>query len=102
MSTASPKATMLVRPKSRSNSRRAAARSASVASRTSTGGSSRYGLRVQVVCSRKPYLELPPVLVREATDADRAAARRLFDRDFGRTSIVAFGEAVDIDQMPAL
>jgi ribosomal protein S18 acetylase RimI-like enzyme len=58
--------------------------------------------RVQVVCSCKPHLDLPPVLVREATDADRAAARRLFDRDFGRTRIVAFGEVVDIDQMPAL
>jgi ribosomal protein S18 acetylase RimI-like enzyme len=58
--------------------------------------------RVQVVCSCKPHLDLPPVLVREATDADRAAARSLFDRDFGRTRIVAFGEVVDIDQMPAL
>jgi ribosomal protein S18 acetylase RimI-like enzyme len=58
--------------------------------------------RVQVVCSCKPHLDLPPVLVREATDADRAAARSLFDRDFGRTRIVAFGELIDIDQMPAL
>jgi GNAT superfamily N-acetyltransferase len=58
--------------------------------------------RVQVVCSCKPRLDLPPVLVREATDTDRVAARSLFDRDFGRTSIVAFGEVVDIDQMPAL
>jgi ribosomal protein S18 acetylase RimI-like enzyme len=60
------------------------------------------GARVQVVCSCKPHLDLPPVLVREATDADRAAARSLFDRDFGRTRIVAFGEVVDIDQIPAL
>src|SRR4051794_9040142 len=58
--------------------------------------------RVQVVCSCKPHIDLPPVLVREATDADRAAARSMFDRDFGRTRIVAFGEVVDIDQMPAL
>jgi ribosomal protein S18 acetylase RimI-like enzyme len=58
--------------------------------------------RVQVVCSCKPRLDLPPVLVREATDADRAAARSLFDRDFGRARIVAFGEVVDIDQLPAL
>ena len=58
--------------------------------------------QVQVVCSCKPRLDLPPVLVREATDADRAAARELFARDFGRTRIVAFGEVMDIDAMPAL
>jgi GNAT superfamily N-acetyltransferase len=58
--------------------------------------------RVQVICACRPHLELPPVLVREATDADRRAARELFQRDFGRTKIVAFGEVMDIDQMPAL
>ena len=58
--------------------------------------------RVQVVCSCRPRLELPPVLVREATDTDRAAVRELFARDFGRTQIVAFGEVMDIDAMPAL
>src|ERR687887_545459 len=58
--------------------------------------------QVQVICSCKPHLDLPPVLVREATDRDRAAARELFQRDFGRTKIVAFGEVMDIDQMPAL
>src|SRR3989442_13917266 len=58
--------------------------------------------QVQVVCSCRPRIDLPPVLVREATDSDRAAARELFARDFGRTHIVAFGEVMDIDQMPAL
>src|SRR5256712_6206941 len=58
--------------------------------------------QVQVVCSCRPRLELPPVLVREATEADRTAARELFQQDFGRTKIVAFGEVMDIDQMPAL
>lgn len=58
--------------------------------------------QLQVVCTCRPHLELPPVLVREATDRDRAAARALFHRDFGRTRIVAFGEVMDIDQMPAL
>jgi GNAT superfamily N-acetyltransferase len=58
--------------------------------------------RVQVICGCRPHLELPPVLVREATDVDRAAARELFQRDFGRTKIVAFGEIMDIDEMPAL
>ena len=58
--------------------------------------------QVQVTCSCKPHVELPPVIVREATDQDRAAARELFTRDFGRTKIVAYGEVMDIDQMPAL
>jgi ribosomal protein S18 acetylase RimI-like enzyme len=58
--------------------------------------------QVQVICACRPYVELPPVLVREATDADRASARELFTRDFGRTKIVAYGEVMDIDQMPAL
>jgi GNAT superfamily N-acetyltransferase len=58
--------------------------------------------QVQIVCSCRPHLDLPPVLVREATDADRAAARELFDRDFGRTRIVAFGEVMHIDDLPAL
>jgi GNAT superfamily N-acetyltransferase len=58
--------------------------------------------QVQIVCACRPRIDLPPVLVREATDADRRAARELFDRDFGRTQIVAFGEVMDIDQMPAL
>lgn len=57
---------------------------------------------VQVVCSCRPRIELPPVLVREATEADRAAARTLFEQDFGRAKIVAFDEVMDIDQMPAL
>jgi GNAT superfamily N-acetyltransferase len=58
--------------------------------------------QVQVVCSCRPRIELPPVLVREATDADRAAARELFERDFGRTRIIAFGEVIDVDQMAAI
>lgn len=58
--------------------------------------------QVQIVCTCRPRLDLPPVMVREATDADRAAARELFERDFGRTKIVAFDEVMDIDQLPAL
>jgi GNAT superfamily N-acetyltransferase len=58
--------------------------------------------QVQIVCTCRPRFDLPPVLVREATDADRLAARTLFQQDFGRTQIVAFGEVMDIDEMPAL
>src|SRR5215831_17475910 len=57
---------------------------------------------VQIVCTCRPRIELPPVLVREATDTDRTAVRQLFEQDFGRTRIVAFGEVMDIDAMPAL
>jgi ribosomal protein S18 acetylase RimI-like enzyme len=57
---------------------------------------------VQIVCTCRPRIDLPPVMVREATDDDRRAARELFNQDFGRTKIVAFGELVDIDEMPAL
>jgi GNAT superfamily N-acetyltransferase len=58
--------------------------------------------RVQVVCSCRPRLDLPPVLVSEATDDDRSGARELFERDFGSTQIVAFGQVMNIDEMPAL
>ena len=58
--------------------------------------------RVQIVCACRPRFDLPPVLVREANDADRAAARELFQRDFGRTKIVAFGEVMDIEATSAL
>ncbi len=58
--------------------------------------------QLQVVCTCRPHLDLPPVMVREATDADRRAARELFERDFGRTRIAAFDEVRDIDEIPAL
>lgn len=57
---------------------------------------------VQIVCTCRTRLDLPPVLVREATDADRPSVRQLMAQDFGRTKIVAFGELMDIDAMPAL
>ena len=58
--------------------------------------------QLQVVCSCRPHIPLPPVLVREATDADRMVVRDLFRRDFGRAPIVAFGEVMNVDEMPAL
>src|SRR5262249_4702222 len=58
--------------------------------------------QLTIVCTCRPYLELPPVLVREATESDRAVARELFHRDFGRTRVVAFDELMDVEQMPAL
>jgi drug/metabolite transporter (DMT)-like permease len=58
--------------------------------------------RAQVVCECRPRLELPPVLVREAADAERQAAVELFRRDFGPTGIVAFGEVMDLDATPTI
>jgi GNAT superfamily N-acetyltransferase len=57
---------------------------------------------VQIVCTCRSRIDLPPVLVREATDADRPAVRRLMEEDFGRTKIVAFGDVMDLEGMPAL
>jgi len=58
--------------------------------------------RLQVVCECRSRIELPPILVREGTDGDRAAVMELFRRDFGRTTIVAFGAVVALDDAPAL
>jgi ribosomal protein S18 acetylase RimI-like enzyme len=54
--------------------------------------------RLQIVCSCRPHLDLPPVLTREASAADRLAALELFRRDFGRTSIATFGEVIPLDE----
>ncbi len=58
--------------------------------------------RAQVVCECRPRIELPPVLVREAADGERAVALELFRRDFGRSGIVAFGQLMDLDASPIL
>ncbi len=58
--------------------------------------------RLQIICGCKPHLELPPVLVREATDADRPAVLALFERDFGRTRLITFGEEIHLDTMPTV
>jgi GNAT superfamily N-acetyltransferase len=58
--------------------------------------------RAQVVCECRPRLNLPPVLVREAADAEREAALELFRRDFARSGIVAFGQLMDLDAFPTI
>jgi ribosomal protein S18 acetylase RimI-like enzyme len=58
--------------------------------------------RLQIVCGCRPHLDLPPVLVREAAAADRPAMLALFERDFGRTGLVTFGEQVTLDTLPAV
>lgn len=58
--------------------------------------------RLQVVCSCRPRVELPPVVIRPAGPEDRAAVLALFERDFGATRIVAFGEPVGLAEAAAL
>lgn len=58
--------------------------------------------RLQVVCECRPHLELPPVLIRDATEGDRADVTNLFRRNFGRTRIVAFGAVMTLDDLPSL
>ena len=58
--------------------------------------------RAQVVCECRPRIELPPVMVREATDPERERALDLFRRSFGQTGIVAFGQLMDLDATPIL
>jgi N-acetylglutamate synthase-like GNAT family acetyltransferase len=58
--------------------------------------------RLQIVCDCRNQLELPPVMVRQATDADRERIQELFLSDFGHLTIVAFGEVMHADHEAAL
>ena len=58
--------------------------------------------RLQVVCNCRPRIELPPVFVREATAADARATLELFERDFRRTQVLAFGEMMNLGELPAV
>jgi ribosomal protein S18 acetylase RimI-like enzyme len=58
--------------------------------------------RLQIVCSCRSYVKLPLVIVRPSEPKDRTAIVELFERDFGYTSIVSFGEEVKIEGEPAL
>jgi ribosomal protein S18 acetylase RimI-like enzyme len=58
--------------------------------------------RLQVVCGCRAHLDLPPVLVREGTASDRAKALELFERDFGPAQLVAYGEAISLDDAATL
>lgn len=58
--------------------------------------------RLQVVCNCRPRLDLPPVFVREAVEGDAAATLELFERDFRRTTVLAFGELMALASLPAI
>ena len=58
--------------------------------------------RLQVVCGCRSHLNLPPVLVREATLPEREKALKLFKRDLGHMQFVTYGEAVSLEHALAL
>jgi ribosomal protein S18 acetylase RimI-like enzyme len=58
--------------------------------------------QLQVVCGCRGHIDLPPVMVREATDEDRGLVTAMFQRVFGRTATVAFGEVMTLENQPAI
>ena len=58
--------------------------------------------RLQVVCNCRERLDLPPVFVREAGPADARATLQLFEQDFRRTAVLAFGEMMQLAALPAI
>jgi GNAT superfamily N-acetyltransferase len=58
--------------------------------------------RVQVVCDCRPRLELPPPLVREASQTDRARAVEIFEREFRGRQLVADGVPVSFNDAEML
>ena len=58
--------------------------------------------RLQIVCGCRPQLDLPPVLVREASPADKIRALELFQRDFGPAQLIAYGERISLESAEAL
>jgi ribosomal protein S18 acetylase RimI-like enzyme len=58
--------------------------------------------RLQIVCGCRPQLDLPPVLVRDATPDDRERALELFRRDFGPAQLVAYGEPIALEAAEVL
>jgi GNAT superfamily N-acetyltransferase len=58
--------------------------------------------QLQTVCGCRPRLGLPAVDVRQAGPEDVVEAMALFRRDFGRATVVAFGESTSLDDHPML
>jgi ribosomal protein S18 acetylase RimI-like enzyme len=58
--------------------------------------------RLQVVCGCRAQIGMPPVLVREASERDRAGALELFRREFGGRQPVADGQPVSLQELALL
>jgi ribosomal protein S18 acetylase RimI-like enzyme len=57
--------------------------------------------QLQLVCGCRPHLELPPVLVREASASDRVKALELFRHVFRPAQLVSYGQAISLDDASA-
>ena len=57
--------------------------------------------RLSVICDCKPHYELPVVLVRPAEPAEKDATVALYQRDFGHTDLLQFGEIIPLEPLPA-
>ena len=60
------------------------------------------GAQLQTVCDCRPHLNLPSVLVRQAEPEDVPEVLALFRRDFGRSTVIGFGESMAIEDCPML
>jgi len=58
--------------------------------------------QLQTVCDCRPHLNLPSVLVRQAEPEDVPDVLALFRRDFGRSTVIGFGESMAIEDCPML
>jgi ribosomal protein S18 acetylase RimI-like enzyme len=58
--------------------------------------------QLQTVCDCRPRLNLPSVLVRQAEPEDVPEVMALFRRDFGRSTVIGFGESMAIEDCPML
>ncbi len=58
--------------------------------------------RLQAVCGCRQRVGLPPALVRQAEPEDAAVVEGIFRRHYGRRTVVAFGEPVNLDECPAI
>jgi ribosomal protein S18 acetylase RimI-like enzyme len=52
--------------------------------------------RLQIVCGCRAHLSLPPVLVREPSEAERQQALDLFARNFGAAQLGPWGDAASL------
>jgi ribosomal protein S18 acetylase RimI-like enzyme len=58
--------------------------------------------QLQTVCPCRPRLDLPQLLARQAEPEDAPGVMALFRRDFGRATVVAFGESMSLEDCPML
>jgi ribosomal protein S18 acetylase RimI-like enzyme len=58
--------------------------------------------RLQVIDDCRPHVDLPPAIVREANEEDRAISLEMFRVEFGHTTMSMYGESVPLKDVPFL